>query len=91
MPSMSNIKLTSVAGEYLRNFEDLEAARTIFLDERAKVLDSRDDAYGAYDVNIDAKYVAVRERDGINASQVTRPQSGPTSGTLVHRLCCGFS
>src|SRR4051794_27756928 len=40
MPSSVAVKLNPVATEYLRNYDDLEAARDMFLSERAKLLDS---------------------------------------------------
>lgn len=84
MPSALIVKLNPVAAEYLRNLDELEAARRMFLDERARILDAlgavmleaagqhnqsvqsnrRDDAYGAYDVHVIAKYVAVRLKGG---------------------------
>jgi len=39
MPSRLIAKLNLIATEYLRNLDELEAARDIFIDERTKVLD----------------------------------------------------
>jgi hypothetical protein len=39
VPSRFTAKLNPIATEYLRNLDDLEAARDIFIGERAKVLD----------------------------------------------------